>query len=123
MKVQRRADLLTRAEAAAYIGVSTSWLGKHRGEGGDGPTRTQIGGKLYYLQGDLDEYINNSGGNKWASSSATDRDTGSTNSSTADGPLGGRLARSTSDRLRERLDAYKQRSNPPSLRLVDPATE
>ncbi len=54
MTVARRADLLTRAEAAAYLGVSKEWFSQHRH---DGPRRVEMGRKLYYLQGDLEDYV------------------------------------------------------------------
>ena len=49
-----RTDLLNRAQAAKYLGVSVSWLQSHLT---DGPTATRMGRKVLYLQGDLDAYI------------------------------------------------------------------
>jgi len=54
----RRPDLLTRDEAAKYLGVSKSWLARRR-TGSERPTETRIGGRVYYRKADLDYFIDN----------------------------------------------------------------
>lgn len=48
--------LLTRVEAAEYIGVSKSWLSE-QAKHGTGPSFLKIGGKVRYLQESLDAYL------------------------------------------------------------------
>ncbi|MFN4142444.1 helix-turn-helix transcriptional regulator [Aestuariivirga sp.] len=47
---------LHRKQAAAYMGVSLSWLDKSRLRG-DGPVYLQIGGRIAYDTTDLDDYL------------------------------------------------------------------
>lgn len=47
---------LHRKRAAEYIGASLSWLDKSRLKG-DGPVYLQIGGRVIYDTGDLDDYL------------------------------------------------------------------
>jgi hypothetical protein len=49
-----RNDMMSREEAAEYLGVSPRWLSTHKS---DGPVATRIGGKVFYLKQDLDAYI------------------------------------------------------------------
>ena len=49
-----RPDLLTRGEAATYLGKSTSWLAHHVD---DGPPVIRMGRSVRYLQADLDIWI------------------------------------------------------------------
>ena len=51
--LNRRADLLTRREAAVYIGRSYSWLSRHHPENG-GPPLLRQGRAVYYRKADLD---------------------------------------------------------------------
>lgn len=48
--------MLTREEAAKYLGVSRSWLFE-RSKKGEGPAYVRIGGKVRYFQEALDAYI------------------------------------------------------------------
>jgi hypothetical protein len=50
----QRKDMLTRRQAAEYLGVSHSWLSSHKA---DGPTVTRVGRKVFYLKADLDAFI------------------------------------------------------------------
>lgn len=54
--VFQRPDLLTRKQAAAYLGVSVGWLAQ-RATAGTGPAITRIGNKVKYLIEDLDQFI------------------------------------------------------------------
>ena len=90
----RRPDLLTRREAAAYIGFSESWLAHNRK---NGPTFTRIGRRIYYLKGDLDAFITRSRQEATCPSTAPPRtDPGGPRSPTADrtstSPLGQQIA-------------------------------
>lgn len=51
--MEKRADLLTRPQAAAYLGMGQSWLS--RNQAAIPPIR--IGRKVFYLRGDLDAYV------------------------------------------------------------------
>ena len=50
----RRQDLLTPIEAAAYLGMSRGWLA---GPEHLRPRKTRFGSKVFYLQSDLDEFV------------------------------------------------------------------
>lgn len=54
--MSRRTDLLDRRGAAAYLGVSATWISQHPPAKG-GPPRVQIGGRVWYRQIDLDWFI------------------------------------------------------------------
>ena len=51
-----RPDLLSRDQAAAYIGVSRTWLA-HRTPDKGGPAWLKVGARVYYRQADLDHYL------------------------------------------------------------------
>ena len=54
--MKRRPDMLSRAEAAAYLGCSQQYLARktpHRG----GPATVKVGRTPYYLQADLDAWL------------------------------------------------------------------
>ncbi len=54
--MNRRPDMLTRAEAAAYLGCSREYLARntpHRG----GPACLKVGRTPYYLKSDLDSWL------------------------------------------------------------------
>ncbi len=57
-KVQesKAADLLTAAEAAAYIRMSKSWLDQGRVQG-KGPDFHRVGGAIRYRRSDLDAFL------------------------------------------------------------------
>lgn len=48
--------LLNTKDAAAYIGMSASWLNKSRMDG-SGPPYMKIGGSVKYAVKDLDEWL------------------------------------------------------------------
>src|SRR6476659_3918264 len=54
--VTRREDLLTRTEAAKYLGMSKRWL-VCKAHDTDGPLITRLGTRVYYLRSDLDAFI------------------------------------------------------------------
>lgn len=49
-------ELLTTAEAATYLGLSTSWLNKSRMTG-NGPVYLKLGGLVRYMTKDLDAWM------------------------------------------------------------------
>jgi excisionase family DNA binding protein len=51
-----RDDLMTRAEAAEYLGMSVSWLRRHTPARG-GPAWRRFGRRVVYRRADLDAYI------------------------------------------------------------------
>lgn len=55
MEAKRRDDLMTREEAAKYLGVTAAWLRKRVTQGG--PASIKLGATRYYLKADLDRYI------------------------------------------------------------------
>lgn len=51
-----RDDLMTRAEAAEYLGMSESWLKRHTPDRG-GPAWRRFGRRVFYRLADLDAFI------------------------------------------------------------------
>ena len=51
--MSRRQDLLTREEAAIYLGVSVAWLARHTPHRG-GPPYLKLGRTPRYIRADLD---------------------------------------------------------------------
>lgn len=49
--------LMKLRDAAAYLGLSTSFLNKRRVYGG-GPKYVKLGGRVAYRKEDLDEWVN-----------------------------------------------------------------
>ena len=54
----RRNDLMTTAEAATYVGLSRRTLERYRVTG-EGPTYLKNGGRVFYRQADLDQWLEN----------------------------------------------------------------
>ncbi len=54
--MNRRPDLLTRKESAAYLGCSVGFLNNHTPKRG-GPAMVKVGRRPFYLQADLDAWI------------------------------------------------------------------
>lgn len=110
--VQRREDLLTREEAATYIGMRARWLDDQA------MPRVRFGNRVYYRRGHLDELIDRCTEGEWDSTSRPSPTTGTSDSSTADGSTAEQQARATVEKLREELAASGQKSKPPPLHLV-----
>ena len=54
--VARRPDMLTRTDAATYLGTSVKWLAAHLPHKG-GPPILKVGRAVYYLRQDLDAWL------------------------------------------------------------------
>ena len=54
--VTKRNDLLTTAEAAAYVGLSPRTLERYRVTG-EGPTYLKVGRRVLYRRTDLDKWL------------------------------------------------------------------
>ena len=116
----RREDLLTRKEAAAYLGVSRSWLARRK-PGMDGPKLLRLGGKVLYRLQDLNDYLDNCviGGEEWDCMNIQSRSTGGPASATPVPSIGGRVARETVERLRRSLVEFEPTSKQRNLSLVE----
>lgn len=56
LDIERRPDLLTREQAAAYLGRSVRWLFHHPPDLG-GPSLLRVGSRVYYRRADLDRWL------------------------------------------------------------------
>jgi len=113
----RREDLLARAEAAAYLGVSISWLAR-RQAGIDGPAEVRLGRRVYYRMRDLDDYIDNTCRSEtWASTNGRRPQSGGTASKSTASTTVGRRAKQVVEQLRESLEKSAPRPSP-ELQLV-----
>lgn len=119
IQTHMREDLLTLQEAAAYLGVSRSWLNQHQASG-DGPVRTKLG-RVRYLRRDLDAYIEKRRVTQCLSIKETHQvPSGGTASKSTGGRIGGQLARQIADELRE-SNAVSARRSKRQLRLAAPS--
>jgi hypothetical protein len=97
----RRQDLLTPIEAAAYLGMSRGWLA---GPEHLRPRKTRFGSKVFYLQSDLDEFVEMSRerrGLECLSISEQEVNSGGANSKSAGQQYGAAQAKQLAAKLRE----------------------
>jgi len=110
-----RSDMMTRQQAAEYIGASVSWLAR-RSDGG--PPWLRIAGKVYYLMGELDKWIESQ---KGAPCSTDKRQ--AVSGGAASGARVKRsahpLAKQIGERLRQKSDASEVSAKRKRLEVLD----
>lgn len=52
-------ERMTTEKAAAYLGLSTTWLNRERSQG-RGPRFVRLGNRVFYRRADLDKFIEGS---------------------------------------------------------------
>jgi hypothetical protein len=117
---ERRRDLLDRKQAAAYLGMSPSFLTHKLPEDG-GPAQVRMGKRVFYRIADLDHYIDHvvrQETQACPSTVALPMDLGGTASTSQAANTAGRPARTIAEELRKRSAGSAPRSKQARLPVV-----